>query len=387
MASFDDGVTMLMLSQPMFGQLLMKYQHVETKAIPTLAVSRTALMYNPDFVATLTDGQMLAAITHEVMHGVYQHVQDLQMYSETGVGPDGQVFNATKMNHAQDYVINDLIKQNKIGDLSPSWLWSSNYTFAMTPQEVYAMLPDPPPDNQPNSAGQSQQDTHDTSGGGNSPGVDDPNARDAITPNDVVQAAAFAESIGRLPAGMDRFIETLRKPQHSPWKMLRKAVTTALGNGDSSTWRKLNRRLITRGIGAPGKQAFGCNRVAIVGDTSGSITDEVLQIFGGHMGAILDEAKPKEIKVLWTDAEVHRIDTVKNGGELRTLMQQPVLGGGGTDMSVGIRESLQFKPDAVVVLTDGYTPWGDDPGIPVVWAIVGGGEMVAPYGTTIHLND
>ncbi|MFE0465160.1 VWA-like domain-containing protein [Kitasatospora sp. NPDC058965] len=35
----------------------------------------------------------------------------------------------------------------------------------------------------------------------------------------------------------------------------------------------------------------------------------------------------------------------------------PLLGGGGTDLRTGFRTALRTRPDVIVVLTDGQTPW------------------------------
>lgn len=377
MANFDDSMTRVLLGQPFFGQLLMKFEHVADKSIPTACITRTAIRYNPEyFDKELDDDNGVAAVTHEVLHGAFMHLDDMAMYMRSGIGPDGKPYDNAKMNRAMDYVINDLIKVNKIGKLKDSWLWSSSYNYNMTPQEVYAMLPDEPPND-----GQGGQDQHDPSGG------DDPSKPDAITPADIAQAATAAEALGKMPVGLERLIASVRKPRHSPWAMLRKAVQSAIGGNDTSTWKRLQRRLITRHIGAPGRTAFGCNRVGVVVDTSGSIGDEMLQLFGGHMGAILTDARPKEILVYWVDAAVHRVDSVKNGGALRSLLQKQVPGGGGTDMPKGVEAAVKDGCEAVVVLTDGCTPFGDAQKVPVIWGIVGNDSTKAPHGTTIHLSE
>ena len=376
MANFDDSMARVLLSQPFFGQLLMKFEHVADKSIPTACITRTSIRYNPEYFDTLTDDEGVAAVTHETLHGAFLHLTDMAMYLASGIGPDGKPYDNAKMNRAMDYVINDLIVANKIGKLSPNWLHSSSYTYNMTPQEVYCMLPDEPPNN-----GQSGQDQHDPSGG------DDPTKPDAITPVDIAQAASVAEAMGRIPVGLERLIESVRKPRHSPWAMLRKAVQSAIGGNDATTWKRLQRRLSTRHIGAPGRTAFGCNRVGVVVDTSGSIGEEMLQLFGGHMGAILTDARPREILVYWTDAKVHRVDTVNNGGALRSLLQKQVPGGGGTDMPEGVEAAVKDGCEAVVVLTDMYTPFGNPQKVPVIWGAVGNPSAKAPHGTTIHLTE
>jgi hypothetical protein len=51
-------------------------------------------------------------------------------------------------------------------------------------------------------------------------------------------------------------------------------------------------------------------------------------------------------------------------------------------MRVGIYAALKLRPrpHVIVVLTDGYTPWGDVPvrGVKVVAGIVGGGNTNVP---------
>jgi predicted metal-dependent peptidase len=298
-------------------------------------------------------------------------------------GPDGKAFDAAKYNEAADYVINDLIKVNKIGELHDNWMHDPAFPYTMTPPEVYAMLPDKPKKGGGRGKGgkpggsQQGQDQHQSGS--------DPNGKpDAVTPADIVQAARAAEQMGSMPVGLDRLIAGLKKPAHSPWAVLRKQVMSALGGQDTATWRRLQRRLITRGIGAPGRTSYGCNRVGVVVDTSGSIGDEILALFGGHMGAILSDARPREIRVYWTDAQVHRVDAVKTGGELRTLLTKPVPGGGGTDMPEGIDAAVADKCEAVVVLTDMYTPFGSKPAVPVIWGAIT--DVKAPYGTTVRLT-
>lgn len=378
MANFGDAITSVLLNQPFFGQLLMRYEHVEQKDFPAIAaVTRTSLIINPEKFAELTDDEGVFVVSHEVMHGAYLHLDEMEIYGRSGIGPDGKPYDQMKYNRAADYVINDLLKHNKIGSMPSMGCWSQAYTYAMTPGDVYSMLPDDPNQDKGGQGGNGGFDQHDASGG------DDPSKPDAVTAADVVQAAATAQAMGAMPLGLDRLIDGLKKPTHSPWAVLRKMVMTALGGNDASTWRRLNRKLIARGLGAPGRAAYGCNKVGVVVDTSGSIGEDMLRMFGGHMGAILSDARPKEILVYWVDHAVHRRDSVKNGGALRTLLSKPVPGGGGTNMPEGVNAAMADGCEAVVVLTDGYTPFGDAQKRPVIWGITT--EIKAPHGTTVRL--
>jgi len=94
-------------------------------------------------------------------------------------------------------------------------------------------------------------------------------------------------------------------------------------------------------------------RVAVVVDTSGSVSDAMLaQALGELRGVLRSGAR---VTLYSVDAEVHHVQRVFRG--------DPVVlyGGGGTDMRVGIARALEDGHDLVVVLTDGYTPWPEMP--------------------------
>ena len=80
MSTFADGMTVLMLNNPFYSQLLMKLRHIEDKNVGTLCVSFGALTYNPDFLAMLDDDECVMAIAHEIQHCVLEHLPMMQFY-------------------------------------------------------------------------------------------------------------------------------------------------------------------------------------------------------------------------------------------------------------------------------------------------------------------
>lgn len=379
---FDDALTVLLLSQPFFGTLLMKMKHKADPAVPTACVSSDTLSYNPDWFDSMTEEEVVFVLAHEVMHQAWQHLPRLKHYLDGGLGPDGKPLDVQTFGAAMDFPLNASLVNAGIGKMPDcGCLDMHRFPEDMTPEEVYCILKKDQEkggsrgNNGKGSGKPEPMDEHDSTE------VDSPGA---ISPADVLQAAENHKAIrGSYPAGMERLLGELKKPEVSPWRRLRNFIVKSLPGHDATSWRRLQRRLIVRRIGIPGRVSVGAGRVGVIVDTSGSIGQEVLNLFGGHMGAIISDAMPEELLVYWVDAAVHRVDKVKNGSQLRALLLKPVPGGGGTDMRKGVRAAEEDNCDAIVVLTDGYTPFCDSKR-PLMWAITSH-NIKAPHGLTIHI--
>ena len=153
---------------------------------------------------------------------------------------------------------------------------------------------------------------------------------------------------------------------------------------DRTTWKRLQRRMIVRRIGMPGRIASGAGKVGVVGDVSGSIDEDTLNLFAGHMAAIMDDARPAEVRVYWTDTRVRRVDVAKSGVDLRRIMSNPIPGGGGTSLVPAVYQAYDDGCDSVVVLTDGYCETKHELRRPTMWAITTH-SIKSESGQTIHI--
>ena len=108
--------------------------------------------------------------------------------------------------------------------------------------------------------------------------------------------------------------------------------------------------MIRPGLAAP------TAKIAVVLDTSGSMSAaEHAQAFS-EIDAIIKKAVPGEaVRVLSVD---HRVHSDQRIVQVRQVVPE---GGRGTDMCAGIETAAEGSPAAIVVITDGWTPWPLDP--------------------------
>jgi predicted metal-dependent peptidase len=95
----------------------------------------------------------------------------------------------------------------------------------------------------------------------------------------------------------------------------------------------------------------------VIVDTSASVSDAELGTAIVEIAGIVRAVGGRRdlVSVLSCDAAVHVT------AALCAAEGIPLVGGGGTDLRAGFAKALRVRPrpDVIVALTDGYTPWPD----------------------------
>lgn len=159
------------------------------------------------------------------------------------------------------------------------------------------------------------------------------------------------------------------------------ALRTGLGNRIDYRFDRPNRRQsVYHPVLPPALSGDQTARIAVVVDTSGSMDDGLLGAALGEVAAVI-RAFNYPVTVIPCDAAAYEPVRVLAEREAYDLKQLP--GGGGTDLRAGIALALDLRPapDAILVLTDGMTPYPTDrPATPVVFGIfdLDGGRRFRP---------
>ncbi len=181
------------------------------------------------------------------------------------------------------------------------------------------------------------------------------------------------EGRGRLSGGWQRWAEDLLEPRVDWRRVLaaevRKGVNQTTGRVDYTYRRPSRRAQACPGVILPAMEEPR-PEIAVVCDTSGSMTDDLLAAVLAEVDGILRGLVRSRVRVLSVDATVQAVQRVA------TVRALDLIGGGGTDMGAGLEAAarLRPRPSAVVVLTDGLTPWPERPpgNLPVVVGLIGG---------------
>jgi len=206
-----------------------------------------------------------------------------------------------------------------------------------------------------------------------------------------------AKNQGNVPAGWDRWASERLTPVVDWRKELasrvRRHVTYLKGRADYSFLSQNRRNPALRNYGhpivMPGMKEPEPPRVAVVIDTSGSMSEtELCWAITETHGVLLSlGGASRDIVLVSCDADATVNRHVRSIGGNTALT-----GGGGTDMRIGITAAVDEKPspEIVIVLTDGYTPWPDEP-IPNVHLIVGlttpnAQDSVPDWATTVIIS-
>ena len=400
---WEETRTALLWVAPQFTHILYSMLNVRntsqvavfTEEVPIAATDGISLILNPTtfFDKDLTLYNRVFICAHEILHCIFDHCGLMHAYRMRGeiAYPDGKKipYNPELMNVAADYVINALLVESSIGAM-PKDKGLHDTKIADGQQaviDVYRKLYDDAKKNGGGAGGHGQGfDQHLAPGQGQ--GKDPAQTMQDRSPQEwdtqIAAAATAARAQGKMPAGLERVFGELLQAKVDWTEQIRALFARKVGN-DAYDWRKLDRRLIVRGIGAPGRMGYGAENVVVAVDTSGSIGAATLQRFFAEMAGILEDVRPRTLWVLWADAEVAGVEELSEASDLLSLKPK---GGGGTDFRpvFGWVHDQGIQVDALVYLTDGYGSFpAQSPDYPVIWGNISGGSVKYPFGDVVDV--
>jgi len=385
---------LIVLDQPFFASFILRKPIQWSTDVPTACVDARCNIYlNPEWIANtkchdpsalaepMTVRQLIFLLCHEAMHYMMMHSL------RRGQRKPGA------WNVACDAVINDTLTDANIGEFIDGGVEHPG-ARQFKAEDLYQ---EPPkggdgqkPGDQPGTGGGGQGNPPPKGGSDTQPGgigndIIEDNLTDgevaeleATTRVDVAQAAQAAKMQGKMHASLQRLVDEIIKVP-TPWQSILERFMTAYRKDDYS-WSRPNRRFIGSGVYLPGQNYVPEMGEVVIGvDTSGSIGATELAHFAGHINGIIEQCRPSKVHVVYCDSKVAHVDEYDTDAAITLTMH----GGGGTDMTKifdWITEN-GVDPDITVILTDLYTPFGDEPDFDVVWLSTT--DQVAPYGHTV----
>ncbi|MEU5992779.1 VWA-like domain-containing protein [Spirillospora sp. NPDC047418] len=344
--------------RPYLASALFALHVVEDRSVPTMAVDAHWRCYvSPGFVARIPVEELAGVWVHEVSHLLRDHHGRGERYAkehgETGPGE------RLRRNIAADFEINDDIYGDGLprpaGAVLPSMLRLPN---GMLMEEYLrtASLSGLTPD-------LAWLDCGSGADGQGRPWELGPDGAHGLSrqQRDAVRFRV-AEGIkgrpGDAPEGWRRWAdEAFHPPQ--PWRQLLGAAVRsaagAPGAGEDHSYRRPSRRAAA----VPGVLLPSLRRkppqVCVVIDTSGSVSDAELGSALLEVAAISRAVGGRRdlVSVISCDAAAGVAVPLCRAENLE------LIGGGGTDLRSGFARALRSRPrpDVIVALTDGQTPW------------------------------
>lgn len=389
----------LLLDHPFFATLLLRSEIVLRTDLPykTAATDGQNIYFDPDFLEELSVEDTMTVLCHEVGH-------DSLLHSIRLGGRDHDLWN-----QACDHAINLMLEDQGFKcprTLNGGWLADKKYK-GMSAERIYDDLRRNPPPKQPaggggdGKGGKPGDDPDAGSGKGgakpkpgrgrdwlhgdvlpNKDACDDPAAKakaEQRAKQRVAAAANYARMAGKLKGELERMVgECLESKVH--WTdVLRDYMKRVVKKRDN--WARRNRRFNDFYLPTRGERAMG--PIVFIPDTSGSMMGDDMEKICTELAACGAQTRPESITVLWTDTRVASVQKF-TPDEFAYDKLKPV-GGGGTDMRVGLKAAEEYNPQVVVLLTDMYTPWPEvEPPYPLI--IIATTNQPGPgYGEIIRI--
>ena len=349
---------------------------------PTAYTNGRDEVYGRKFVEGLTDAELRFLVLHEAYHKMYRHITTWRHLYED---------NARLANMACDYVINVKLVDGDDGKkfivMPKVGLLDTKYRD-MDSAQVYHLLKQDDDEGGGGGGGGNGGDSMDEHGWDDAQEMSDAEHKELEREIDKAIRQGVL-SAGKMGSGGNRDLDGLLQPQVDWREVLREFVSTTCTGNDYSTWRKPNRRYMSSGYYLPSGISESVGELVLAIDTSGSIGARELSSFLSEVKAICDTVRPSKVRLLYWDTSVCRDEVYMQDDLDRLTTSTKPAGGGGTAVECVPQYMAEhgIKPQAVVVLTDGYLggSWGAWT-TPVLWCIQGNKSARPSVGKYVHIN-
>lgn len=360
--------TLVLGKSPFIATLALSMRYTITDAVERAATNGLEVLINPDWFVKVPIEQAKFVVAHEALHPALDHCSPRRRGAR----------NPGKWNRAADYVINDLLFQQKFELMSAEFggcLHDASFR-GMGTEEIYAKLPD---------------DEGAGAGEGGIPGTgndlrDAPSDQQGTVEQKVkemvaraAQAARLSDEYGKLPDLLKRMVDDLLNPKVD-W---RTQLAQFLRDSDTSdySFTRPNKRFMPQ-FYLPTLHSEGLRRIDGCFDTSGSIQKE-LKVFMSEFQGLREQLRPRQTRLMSCDADVHNIEEFDDQQTIAGYVPQ---GGGGTDFRPPFKEIEEsgVDPTCFLYFTDGYGTFpAEPPAYPVLWVMTT--DVVPPWGQHIRV--
>jgi predicted metal-dependent peptidase len=361
-----------------------------SRAVPTAGTDGLQIIFNPDFLASITRPQLLGLMLHEVEHVVNDHCNPL--YEKADLCPD-------VLNVAQDHYINLRLKARgyelpptpKLGGPPNTHGYADPQYAGMSSMEIYDKLP--------KNGGGGNQGNCLIPGSGQGNLIIDPDLMDVLpcpenlSPEELqekvmqniikaVITAETAKDAGSIPGHLQQNLDDVLSPR-LPWNTILQQYLTAYSPDDYSM-RRPNRRFMPDWY-LPTLYGEKLGHLLMYCDVSGSMSKQMISEIHSEFTYIIDTMKPSSVHIMTGDTQITRDVTYEQGEYVPAFEYS---GGGGTHFGPVIDRIREQQPVFALLFTDGYFCMPNLDGIngELFWIIKGNPSFKAPKGVVIHFN-
>lgn len=325
----------------------------------TAATNGVWVQFDPDFVESLTDAELMFLYAHETLHKAFLH-----KWRRGTRNPE-------IWNHACDYVINGvLVSMNNTSINMPKGGLHDHRFDGMSEEAVYDKL---------------------LSEGATAPQgfkpdmVDDDERTMADVEVEIHNIAAACQMAGSKDGMLETILKNAAKSKVRWEDVLRQFVNSNIRSG--STWKRPSRRSEAAGVYLPSLRSKTIGSIVLFGDVSGSMVP-LLQRITNEMQGVIDEVSPEYTHVICGDTRVRHVESFERGARISLSCKA----GGGTDFRPLFEEveARGWQPDCAVFLTDTYGTFpAAAPNYPVIWGVLGANadRVSVPWGEKVGISE